>query len=234
MRTIEMVRSAQRGVHDVFGFFQYGLANYRYANRAPVMQQIRQIKRDRKMLLTPVEAYQLHAAATSVAKIPGDAAEVGVFRGASAKLIRLALPDKTLHLFDTFQGLPQPRAVDGDLLSGEFCCSLEEVRRYLGGDPKMHFHKGIFPLSGAAAQDRTFSFVHLDVDLYEGTLGALEWFYPRMQPGGVIITHDYIVLPGPTKAFNEFFSDKPEPIIELSGSQGMVIKVTGHAAPVIN
>jgi len=62
------------------------------------MGQIREIKRDRKMLLTPLEAFQLHAAASAVRKISGDAAEVGVFRGASAKLLRLALPDKPLHL----------------------------------------------------------------------------------------------------------------------------------------
>jgi O-methyltransferase len=66
----------------------------------------------------------------------------------------------------------------------------------------------------------------VDVDLFDGTLAALNWFYPRMQPGGIMITHDYTVLPGPTKAFNEFFADRPEPIIELSGSQCMAIKIS--------
>jgi len=190
------------------------------------MGQIREIKRSRKMLLTPVEAFQLHAAAIGVRKIPGDVAEVGVFRGASAKLLRLALPDKPLHLFDTFAGLPQPEAVDGDLRAGEFCCGLDEVKRYLGSQANTHFHIGMLPDSGAAVSDRTFSFVHVDVDLFDGTLAALNWFYPRMQPGGIMITHDYTVLPGPTKAFNEFFADRPEPIIELSGSQCMAIKIS--------
>ena len=225
MRKIEMIRSGQRGVHELFGYFHYGLANYRYPSRTNVMQQIRQIKRDRKMLLTPVEAYHLYAAAIAVRKIPGDAAEVGVFRGASAKLIRLALPDKPLHLFDTFEGLPQPEAVDGDLCLGEFSCSLDEVKHYLGSEPNTHFHVGIFPSSGTPAQDRKFVFVHLDVDLFDGTLAALNWFYPRMQPGGIIITHDYTVLPGPTKAFDEFFNEKREPIVELAGGQCMAMKL---------
>jgi predicted O-methyltransferase YrrM len=197
------------------------------------MQEIRRIKRERKMLLTPVEAYQLYAAASAVRKIPGDAAEVGVFRGASAKLIGLALPDKPLHLFDTFDGLPRPEAADGDLRLGEFRCGLDEVRHYFGSEPNLHFHVGIFPGSAAPAQDRTFAFVHLDMDLFEGTFAALDWFYPKMLPGGIIITHDYVVLPGPTKAFNEFFSGKPEPIIELTGSQCMAVKVSSptYAAP---
>jgi O-methyltransferase len=132
------------------------------------------------MLLIPVEAYQLFAAASAVCKISGDAAEVGVFRGASAKLIRSALPDKQLHLFDTFEGLPQPQPVDGDLRSGQFSCGLDEVKSYLGSQVNTHFHVGIFPGSATPVQGRTFAFVHLDVDLYEGTLGALNWFYPRM------------------------------------------------------
>src|SRR5437879_1566462 len=125
MTKTEMIRVVQRQVHDAFGYLHHGLANYRYPNRTEVMRQIRQIKRERKMLLPPVEAYQLFAAAAAARKIPGDAAEVGVFRGASARLIRLALPGKPLHLFDTFEGLPQPEAVDGNLNAGEFSCGLD-------------------------------------------------------------------------------------------------------------
>ena len=148
----------------------------------------------------------MYAAASAARKVSGDAAEVrGGRRGASAKLIRLALPGKPVHLFDTFEGLPEPEAVDGELRPGTFSCGLDEVKHYLGSQPETHFHVGIFPRNATPVQDRRFSFVHLDMDLYEGTLEALNWFYPRMQLGGVIITHDYIVLAGPTKAFDEFF-----------------------------
>jgi O-methyltransferase len=225
MTKTEIVRFAQRGIHDAVGSLNYGIATYRYPSRTGVMREIRAIKRERRMLLTPVEAYQLYAAATAVRKIPGDAAEVGVFRGASAKLIRSALPDKRLHLFDTFEGLPEPQPVDGDLRSGQFSCGLDEVKSFLGSEVDTCFHVGIFPSSAGPAKERTFAFVHLDVDLYDGTLSALNWFYSRMQAGGIIITHDYVVLPGPTKAFDEFFREKPDPIIELSGSQCMAVKI---------
>jgi O-methyltransferase len=227
MRSAAIIRDAQLGIHELFGRFHYGLSNYTYSNRTGVMRQIREIKRNRKMLLTPVEAYQLHAAASAVGKLAGDAAEVGVFRGASAKVIRLALPDKTLHLFDTFEGLPQ-KDTEGDLQVGEYSCGLDEVKKYLGSEPNTHFHVGIFPSSATQAQDRKFAFVHLDMDLFDGTLAALQWFYPRLVPGGIVMTHDYAYLPGPTKAFDEFFAGKPEPMIELAGNQCMVVKMSGN------
>ena len=211
--------------HDAIARANFGVASYRSPRRSDVLKQILRIRRDRKMLLTTLEAYQLYASARAVQKIAGDAAEVGVFRGASAKVIRLALPEKRLHLFDTFEGLPEPEAIDGNFPSGRFSCGLDQVKDYLGSEPDTHFYAGLFPASGAPVEDRTFAFVHLDMDLYKGTLAALNWFYPRMSPGGVILTHDYIVQPGPTKAFEEFFEEKPEPIIELSGYQCMAVKL---------
>ena len=74
-------------------------------------------------------------------------------------------------------------------------------------------------------QDRTFSLVNLDVDTYESTKQCLLFFYNRMSTGGIIISHDYLTAPGVQKAFDEFFSDKPEPVIETAGSQCLVVKV---------
>jgi hypothetical protein len=71
----------------------------------------------------------------------------------------------------------------------------------------------------------SFSFVHLDVDLYQSTLSGLEWFYPRLNRGGVLISHDYTIAKGVRKAFDEFFIDKPECLIELSGSQVAFVKL---------
>jgi len=73
---------------------------------------------------------------------------------------------------------------------------------------------------------KKFAFVHLDVDLYQSTQDCLEWFYPRMSRGGVIVSHDYLsATQGVKRVFDEFFADKPEPILELSGSQCLVIKI---------
>jgi hypothetical protein len=72
--------------------------------------------------------------------------------------------------------------------------------------------------------EQRFSFAHFDVDLYEGTKACLNYFYPRMIPGGIIISHDYSLLAGVEQAFNEYFADKPERIIDLPSTQCMVIR----------
>jgi hypothetical protein len=65
--------------------------------------------------------------------------------------------------------------------------------------------------------------VHLDADLYASTTAGLEFFYPRMIPGGIIITHDFSILPGVAHAFSEFFLQKGRAIIELPTTQAMVV-----------
>jgi len=221
----------QFGFHALLSGLGYGLVSYH--GREEGFEEVRRLRRQRRMLLTPVEAYQIFTLVRNLRKLPGDLAEVGVYRGASARLIHEASDGRPLHLFDTFEGLPLPS--NGDLLpNGGECSALgegwlrveyEKVVPYLEGLENVHLYKGIFPGTSGPVADRQFSFVHLDMDLYEGTLAALEFFYPRMVPGGVILSHDYIILPGPTKAFQEYFANRSTPIIELPGAQCMAVKI---------
>jgi O-methyltransferase len=59
----------------------------------------------------------------------------------------------------------------------------------------------------------------------EGTKAGLEWFYPRLNRGGILICHDYDTSAGVNRAFEEYFSDKPEPYFDLVGSQCMFVKM---------
>jgi hypothetical protein len=151
---------------------------------------------------------------------------VGVYQGASARLLCEAKGDQTLHLFDTFAGLPksseQDRNVHGEK---QYACSLEAVQAYLGKQSHVYYHKGLFPDSAADLPETSFSFVHCDVDLYESTLACLKYFYPRMTKGGVILSHDYSILAGVKRAFAEFLADKPEAPIELPSTQCMLVKL---------
>ena len=108
---------------------------------------------------------------------------------------------------------------------GHYAASLESVQAFLAGHDNISFHPGLFPQSGAACADLRFSFVHLDVDLKSSTLGCLEFFYPRMLPGGVILTHDYSYLDGVREAFAEFCAERAERPIELPSSQAMLFKL---------
>src|SRR4051812_38244941 len=76
---------------------------------APTLRLIHDIKREPGMLLTDLEAYYVHLMANKTHAIPGEIAEVGVYKGGSAKLI-CTTTKKPVHLFDTFTGLPETSA----------------------------------------------------------------------------------------------------------------------------
>jgi O-methyltransferase len=187
---------------------------------------VRQARRERRSLLTAYEAYMVYSLAKAYHQMPGDMAEVGVYQGASAKLLCEAKGDKLLHLFDTFEGLPKASEKDGAVHSEkQYNCSLESVRSYLQAYDNVRFYKGRFPDLAGPLENSRFSFVHFDVDLYESTLACLEFFYPRMIVGGVMLSHDYSILAGVRKAVDEFLCNKPEKAVELPSTQCMIVKL---------
>ncbi len=199
----------------------------RDANRMQVLNLTNKIKSEVDMLLNHNEAYQIFMAVKNTQKIKGDIAEVGVFQGGSAKLICEAGGDlKEIHLFDTFEGLPYVTEKDSPkFFIGKYAAQFEVVKVYLKNYRNISLYKGIFPETAEKIKSKKFSFVHLDVDVYQSTLDCLEFFYKRMVKGGIILSHDYISDMGVKKSFDEFFKDKPEPIIELAGSQCIIVKI---------
>ena len=220
-----------RAVQYALSLHHREVVSFQQPERAPAVERVREVLTEWPTLTMGVdEAYMLRSAVLRTEKIQGDIAEVGVFRGASAKVICEAKGDRALHLFDTFEGLPLPGAQDAAFHKGQYARSIESVSEYLKGYPNVRLYKGIFPVTSGPVQERSFSFVHLDVDLYESTTAALEFFYPRMRPGGVIISHDYVEFAGVRNAFDEFFANKIEPVIELTGNQCLVVKAAPGSA----
>jgi hypothetical protein len=211
-----------RARHGVVIFFQDEA-------RRHDLDTIRQVSRETKMLISDHEAYQLMMAVRRTKKIPGDIAEVGTYRGGSSKLIAIARGDdspKHMYLFDTFEGLPPLTDIDRSHFTDEqYPADIAEVKTYLSLYPNVSLHKGIFPKSAGPVQSKRFSFVHLDVDLYEATRDSIEFFYPRMEKGAVLISHDYSTAPGVRKAIDEFMVNKPEAVFESSWRQCFIVKV---------
>jgi hypothetical protein len=217
-------------LHNAAATLGFGVASYREPTRHATLRTIRELRKRLDMNVTPLEAVQLFSLVRATAKLGGAMAEVGVYQGGSARLIREADTSRPLHLFDTFAGMPEPAASDtkvrrGPFRKGQYSCSLEVAKSYLADCDKVHFHQGVFPATGEAVKDEKFSFVHSDVDLYSSTRGVLEFFYPRLLPGGIIISHDFALSPGVSEAMQEFFRDRPEPVIVLPGDQAMVVKL---------
>ena len=136
--------------------------------------------------------------------IAGALAELGVYKGNTAKLIHHYLPERPLHLFDTFEGFTN-RSVSTE---------------------KQHtdFDQGYFPDSlPEDFPEQKFAFVHLDADLYEPTFEGLKYFYPRMSKQGIILVHDYNAWIGARKAVDDFFADKDELPVPMPDKSGSVL-----------
>ena len=188
------------------------------------LNKIRRCRSRAESLLSGNEAFLLHSLAAAQCGLDGAMAELGVYQGSSAQLICEAKKDRPLYLFDTFAGMPRPDGSDRSIFShGQFAASLPAVRGLLSTYQNVCFFPGLFPQSAVSIPDVRFSLVHLDADLYSSTLAGLEFFYPRMISGGIIIAHDYSILPGVSRAFADFFKLKPEAIIELPSTQAMII-----------
>jgi len=71
-------------------------------------------------------------------------------------------------------------------------------------------YKGWIPSRFNEVKNQKFSFVHIDVDLYEPTLESLKFFFPRLVKGGVIICDDYNskIFDGAKKAWDKYFKNK--------------------------
>ena len=129
--------------------------------------------------------------------VPGAVAEVGVLRGDFASLMNHHFPDRPLHLFDTFEGFDRRdwEFESGMGLGTRFVdlsrTSVDTVMAKLPHPQQATIHKGWFPASAADLGDQTFALASIDVDLYQAILAALEWFYPRLAPGGYLMIHDF-------------------------------------------
>lgn len=173
--------------------------------------------------------FMLKELARRAARVPGDFAECGVYRGGSALLMcqQAAAGAAHVHLFDSFEGLPSPGAHDGTYWeTGRFACAMETTHATLAGLANYTCYKGWIPDRFAEVADRSFSLVHIDVDLHDPTRASLEFFYPRLVPGGAIVLddHGFESCPGARKAALDYFADKPDLVIDLPTGQGLVIR----------
>ena len=163
-----------------------------------------------------------------VRRVRGDFAELGVYQGLTARLIHQYAPERTLHLFDTFSGFDEGE-IEEPIQSGGFAdTSVKAVMRTIEPRGNVIVHAGRFPATVTPEIERTeFAFVHLDADLFEPTMAGLEFFYPRVPAGGVIVMHDYNAWPGARRAVEEFFAGKrefPIPMPDKAGS-AVIVKI---------
>lgn len=152
--------------------------------------------------------------------LAGSIAECGCFRGLSSYLICTRLRERDarfdgsgFEIYDSFEGLSAPQAEDQlaadaeanvrhSMKAGMFAFPLEAVQHALREFPGVRYGRGWIP-DAFPAEERRYRFVHVDVDLYQPTRASLEYFWPRLVPGGVIVCDDYN-WGGARRAVDEF------------------------------
>ncbi len=162
-------------------------------------------------------------------KIEGSFAELGVYKGDSAAVLHAMDPSREFHLFDTFEGFQQKDLENETGKAATYTThnfadtSIDRVKQKLTSN-KFYFHQGYFPETAKDIDNMGFALVNMDVDLYNPTKAGLEYFYPLLSKGGVIIVHDYNPdWPGIMKAVDDFASTIPTPIVPLTDTDSSVM-----------
>lgn len=132
-------------------------------------------------------------------QVSGAIAEVGVYKGDFAKYMSRFMPERKLYLFDTFEGFHEKDITQQEeLYTQDFRervtfkdTSVEIALRNIGLQVDTEIRKGYFPETAVGLEGEKFAFVSLDTDLYKPTLAGLEFFWPKMNPGGFIFIHDF-------------------------------------------
>ncbi len=172
----------------------------------------------------------LELASKELKSVEGCVAEIGVYRGKFSKNINQVFLDRIFYLFDTFEGFDKrdmSLELKGNLIHKDKTghlgdTSIELVRSKLPYPEKCIFKQGYFPDTTKGVNEK-FVFVSIDVDLYQPTLEALNFFYPKLTSPGYLLVHDYNIprYKGVTEAVKQF-RDKNQltlvPIGDLGGS----------------
>lgn len=178
-------------------------------------------------------------------EVPGARAECGVYRGATALLLARAWRSRQpafdgdgLYLIDSFSGTSASGGKDlipvrdGSGLRHEpffavaqAAISPEMVRGFFADFPKIRICADWIPKVFAPLADLNWAFVHLDVTLYAPTLAALEYFYPRMNTGGVIVCDGSPFCPGARAAWDEFCAARNLGFIVLGNRETVLLKI---------
>ena len=160
---------------------------------------------------------------TVTANVPGDVVEFGCYKGDTSILLQKLLhstgaTDKTLWLYDSFEGLPPKTAEDASVAgdsfkAGElFVTKREVIAKFKKAGLRVPRIKKAF-FEDLLDQDLPpqISFAFLDGDLYGSIKTSLALVTPRLAPGAIIIVHDYNnpELPGSAKAVDEYLRAHP-------------------------
>jgi|SRR5262245_3837246 len=206
---------------------------------APFPQELSRLA-DYSMSTPYVLSRQYALAKDTIARgVAGDFVECGVCNGGSAAAIALAFRGAGRHtwLYDSFEGLPAPKEVDGpDAPSYERRCvgSEEAVKAALRianiAEQDCTVRKGWFEQTFQSPLPDRVAFLHVDADWYDSVMLTLRTFYDRVTAGGIVLLDDFGHWEGCREAFYDFAAVRNiKPLLErFDNSQAFWIKGKRH------
>jgi O-methyltransferase len=189
----------------------------------------------RHTLVDPLRCYELWSLVQQSAKLSeGALIEVGVWRGGTGCLIaeaaRAAGVSAPVYLCDTFSGVVNVGAMDTRYKGGEHHDTSVDIVKQLAESmrlPSIQILQGIFPTDTGHLVRDTFRFVHLDLDVYESTRQSLNFIWPRLVIGGIVVFDDYGIhgCEGVTRLVNEVSKRDDRVFVYNANGHGILIKI---------
>ena len=161
---------------------------------------------------------------THVRHLSGAVVECGVWKGGmSAAIADVLGPGRHYYLFDSFEGLPPAKDIDGAAALRwqsnphgrayyDNCrADIEVAKRAMALSParQVTIARGWFndTLQGFVATNG-IAVLRLDADWYDSTLQCLDALYPQVVPGGLVIIDDYYTWDGCARAVHDYLSSR--------------------------
>lgn len=175
-------------------------------------------------------------AASNAMKLPGDFVECGVCTGitslAICNYVDFNSSEKNYWLFDTFSGIPVDMASvdDGDVRRMNAINYPNDVyeiaKQNFAPFPRATLVRGRVPDTLPTVPIKTVCFLHIDMNLVKPERAALEYFWPKITPGGFIILDDYGWLghSAQMRSADEFARSQGVEILALPTGQGLMLK----------
>ena len=164
--------------------------------------------------------------------LEGDFVECGTYRGINAHGICAFLDfknlSKKLYLFDTWTGLAEERlhTFEKNRAVRRYQNCYDEVKQTFSDVPNVIMIQGLVPDTLESVQWGKVCFLHVDMNCVYPEEAALEYFWDKIVPGGVIISDDY-GHPGyeaQKEAFENFAKSKNSMVFSLPTGTGVIFK----------
>ncbi len=230
-----IVRVLYNGVHSLLAFKSLELVRVTPADTDGYTWGTREAEDAETMIgLKRLDNLQFCVTDILRRKVPGDLIEAGVWRGGATIFMRAILQaykvqDRNVWVADSFEGLPKADPalnLTNSFSTGDMAVSLPEVQRNFARygllDGQVHFLKGFFKDTLPQAPIGRLAVLRIDADLYESTMDAMNYLYPKLSVGGYIILDDYVNLPDSTRATDDYRKQRgitePIQVIDHNGA----------------